>query len=117
MHPANDQIRFDLKCLLGTLFLNTGFCLLLAYKMFTMQAASPEQLVELRTIIEQDLEAEERKTILTKLFDIVGRREITRQTLRNLVLRYALWMALLLVISLVFAIRVLLKVKALRVAG
>ncbi len=114
MNPISGEIEFDLKCLFLTLLFNVGLCLLLAYQVSTMSVASPEQLYELQSILEEDLDKEERKSILATLFEVVSKREQTRKSLRDLVLRFSLGMLPLLLASLLLVFRVLRKTKSAR---
>jgi len=114
MNSIGHGMVFDLKCLFWTLLINIGLCLLLAYKMLTMSIAAPEQLTELRSILEENLDEKERKTLLSKLFEVVSEREETRKSLRALVFKFSIGMLPLLITGLVLVYRVMRRTKAVR---
>jgi hypothetical protein len=85
-------MTFDLKTLRLMLLINFGLCLLLTYKMLTMDRVASGDLAELREAFAADLDEKDRQSLLDKLFLVVEGREQTRNELRNVVLRYTVGM-------------------------
>lgn len=71
MKSSNSQLDFELKCLDGMLILTTGLCALLVYKMYMISVVAPEQLDELHGVLVEGLNDQERKTMLTQLFEVI----------------------------------------------